>query len=211
MTIYAPIPFYHLFSRLGIKKLDVLKNTKRLYFLVVLLLLCFVSSATAQNPWTAGTAVIYGDDIESFGLNGRIYHNFHGGRVCIGPEFTIFSPRNEEESDLAEERRLWEFNFNGHFILPLKPRFGAYILTGYNYSREVEDFTTSMGETEEEIITASGFNLGGGFHYELSHKWLLFMEYDHLFSSLEQNSFSFGIFLNIGKEEGEEGGRKGGH
>ena len=48
--------------------------------------------------------------------------------------------------------------------------------------------------------TVFGANLGIGIHRPIG-KWVIFAEYDHLFSELSQNSFLVGAFFTFGKKE----------
>jgi opacity protein-like surface antigen len=160
----------------------------------------------SAQTYSFGIAGIYGDDIDNFGVNTRVYINNNKHNMCIGPEFSYFFEETREFGDETEKINLYEININGHYVVELIPNLGFYGLTGVNYSREQEEIF-HLGELEEEIITRRwGWNLGAGVHYQFNHQWIIFTEYDHLFSDLSQNSVALGAFFTFGK-----GFRVGGH
>ena len=77
---------------------------------------------------------------------------------------------------------------------------GVYPVVGLNYSQEKEEYTDTG---EEETLKKWGANLGIGTHYAVN-KFTVFLEYDHLFSNLSQNTFILGVFYTFG-EKSEEG------
>jgi len=178
------------------------------FFTPILVLAAFCSAPTFSfaQTYSVGLAGVYGDDIDSPGFNARAYINSNNHKMCIGPEFTWFIPHTETEGDEELERRLFEFNFNGHYVFEITKAFGLYALTGVNYSEEEEDHFHNGELEESETIKEWGINLGGGAHYILNPTWIVFAEYDHLFSELEQNTFTLGLFYTFGK-----GFHMGGH
>ena len=102
-------------------------------------------------------------------------------------------------------KKLSEINFNAHYIFEVAEKWGVYPLTGLNVSFETEEFTTA-GDRESEELTRWGANLGIGIHRPVGN-WVIFGEFDHLFSDLAQNSIVLGAFITLGKQSkhgGEE-------
>lgn len=171
---------------------------KTSYLFVLFFNYIALSQLVAQSySIAAGTA--YGDDIETLGFHTRAYYNFPSGKVCLGPEFTLFGNNEETAGDLTVETSLWELNFNAHFIFELSHKVGFYPVAGINFSHEREEFFMGNMLEEEETIEKWGINAGAGFHYILTPKFIAFTEWDHLFSDLSQNTFTIGIFYTFGK------------
>lgn len=173
----------------------------------ILLSLSFLSliGLNAQT-YSLGMAGIYGDDIQTAGINTRAYINSNNHHFCIGPELTWFFKNQEVHGDEVEEKTLFEFNLNGHYVFEITEKFGFYGLTGLNYSREKERILYEDILEEEKIFNEFGMNLGGGLHYILNPTWIVFSEYDRLISNLPQNTFTVGLFYTFGK-----GFKMGGH
>ncbi len=104
----------------------------------ILCLQCCMQVQAQSYSLAAGAA--YGDDIENVGFHTRAYYNFPNGRICLGPEFTLFGNREENEGNARIETSLWELNFNAHFIFELSHKVGFYPVLGINFSRENEEF-----------------------------------------------------------------------
>ncbi len=62
----------------------------------------------------------------------------------------------------------------------------------------MKSFVNNVFE-EEETFNEWGINAGAGFHYFLNYKFIVFSEWDHLFSDLSQNTFTVGLFYTFGK------------
>lgn len=169
---------------------------KRLFF-ALLTVLCVSNQGVAQL--LVGGGPLYGDDIEEFGANFRVY-TFIGDKICFGPEFTAFGKHNITVDGDPAELGLWEVNFNGHYIFEVSEGLGLYPVAGLNYSKETETIE-GHGDVVED---AFGVNLGLGIHYEFN-KLIFYTEYDRLFSDLSQNSFTVGVLFHLGKKaEGEK-------
>ncbi len=166
--------------------------------LVTLSMTLLLSSLHAQSL-SAGGAFVYGDDIEEFGINFRSYYNLPDERFCFGPELTFFRDHEEEHDGETLTKSLWEVNLNGHFIFELSEKWGIYPLTGLNVSIESERSPDINGELTE---TKLGLNLGGGIH-RVAGPVVIFAEYDHLVSVLNQNTLTLGLFYTF------EGSSKG--
>ena len=174
-------------------------------FINLFILLLSITMGYGQK-WSAALGAAYGDDIESAGFHGRAYYNLPNGRICFGPEVSVFGGSSETIGNLRENRDLWEVNFNVHYVVELSHKFGFYPVTGINYSNETEDFFLNNERIETETIREWGVNLGAGFHYLINPKWIIFTEWDHLFSDLSQNSFTAGLFFTFGKGFGQHKG-----
>ncbi len=135
----------------------------------------------------AGVGASYGDDIEQYAPNIRLYY-FPSHKICFGPEFALFPTVKEGQV----ERKLTEYGISGHYIFQLNEYIGLYPLAGLNYAIETENFQDVVEEK-----TAFGANLGGGFHLEFG-RYFPFAEYKYVASSLSQNVISVGLLINIG-------------
>lgn len=157
-----------------------------------------VLNANAQS-FLIGGAVVYGDDVEQLGLHLRAYYNLKNERICFGPEYSHFHTASESHGGEQLNKKLREYNFNMHYLFELNESLGFYPLTGLNYSTELEEEATLTG-TRSFTKDALGVNLGLGFHKVLGRS-VLFVEFDHLFSDLSQNSALFGLFYNLSKKK----------
>lgn len=169
--------------------------------LILILLLFFTLQAYAQR-FDTGVAAVYVDDITKFGQNTRFYVNTNDHRFCLGPEFSWFQEDSKMVGGEELQRNLQEFNFNGHMNIQFVGPLMYYPLIGLNYSVEKEDYVHNGQVEESETLKEWGFNLGSGLHYNLGKDWILFAEYDHLFSKLSQNTLTFGILVGFGKIKG---------
>ncbi len=166
----------------------------RIITLILLLLTC--SMIVTGQSYSVGAGLAYGDDIKEPGINLRAYYNLANNKVCFGPEFTYFKKRTESTLNEDLDISLFELNFNIHYILEVTHKFGIYPLGGLNYSQENEKYSDVA---KEEVVKKWGLNLGMGAHYAI-HKFVVFLEYDHLLSDLSQNTFIFGTFYTFGKK-----------
>ncbi|MCE7997189.1 MAG: porin family protein [Roseivirga sp.] len=157
-------------------------------------ILMFGIAKRANAQLLVGGGPLYGDDIEEVGSNLRLY-TFIGDKICFGPEFTAFGKHDTMIDGEQAELGLWEINFNGHYIFEVGEGLGLYPVAGLNYSKERETI-----EGHDDVVEdALGVNLGFGVHYELN-RFILYTEYDRLFSDLRQNSFTVGILFHLGKK-----------
>ncbi len=165
--------------------------TQRIFSTLILL---FITTQPAKAQLLVGGGPLYGDDIKELGANLRLY-TFIGDKICFGPEFTAFGKHDTMIDGDPAELSLWEVNFNAHYIFEVSEGLGFYPVAGLNYSKETETIQGHNDLTED----AFGVNLGFGVHYEL-HKFIVYTEYDSLFSDLSQNSFTVGILFHLGKK-----------
>ena len=165
------------------------------FLLLAIVLLC--SQVHAQSI-TTGAAAIYGDDIDNLGIHLRAYYNLWDERVCFGPEYTYFFPTTRNFDGEEVEIGLSEFNFNMHYIFEVTHKIGVYPLAGFNLSRETEQ---GEGLNHKSVQSEVGLNLGAGFHVPFGD-FVVFAEYDRLFSELAQNSFLVGVLINFGEKPG---------
>lgn len=178
---------------------------------VTFFLLLFLSVQAFSQRFDIGVAAVYGDDITKFGQNTRFYVNTNDHRFCLGPEFSWFQEDSKMVGGEELQRNLVEFNFNGHMNLEIVGPLMFYPLIGLNYSVEKEDYVHNGEIEESETLKEWGFNLGSGLHYNLGKDWILFAEYDHLFSKLSQNTLTFGLLVGFGKIKGDHGHHEEGH
>ena len=163
----------------------------------------FVTSLVSAQTWSLGGAALYGDDIGKMGIHARGYFNSKNGKTCFGPEYSHFIKSTEIINGHEVSKKLNELNFNLHYIIELKHKWGLYPLVGLNMSFEKEETKNNLGEIEVNKHDAFGVNLGAGIH-RMEEKWILFAEYDHLFSDLSQNSYLIGAFFTFGKTSEHE-------
>ncbi len=160
---------------------------------------CLTGPFAKAQKYDLGVAAVYGDDIEQLGINTRFYLNSTNHRFCLGPEFSWFPTSSSTHNTETIEKDLIEFNFNAHVNLKLVNKLMFYPLAGLNYSREKEaEFLSGVLE-KQETYHEFGANLGMGLHYNLTQHWLLYVEYDHLFSNLSQNTFTAGVLVGFGQ------------
>ena len=178
--------------------------------LVSIFLLTFFFTAFGQR-FDLGIAAVYGDDITKFGQNTRFYVNTNDHRFCLGPEFSWFLEDSKMVGGEELVRNLVEFNFNGHMNVPLLGPLMFYPLVGLNYSVEKEEYLHNGEVAEAETLREWGLNVGSGLHLNLTKHWLVFVEYDHLFSELNQNTLTFGLLVGFGKIKGGHEVHEDGH
>ena len=166
--------------------------------LLVAMSLLFMISAVSQS-WSLGPGILYGDDIQQVGVHVRGYYNLPGDRICFGPEYSHFFSKSEHQDGEKISKHLNEINFNLHYIFELNDKWGIYPVTGINLSFEREEIRFQNGGVHNYHDSAFGANLGIGIHRSVN-KWLVFGEFDHLFSDLSQNSFVMGAFYTFGKD-----------
>ncbi len=84
-----------------------------------------------KTSFVVGLAVPYSFELNTAGINARIYYNINK-RICFGPELARF---------ISEEKEITELNLMVHYIFETK-WVGVYPLAGANYSHE-QEITTS--------------------------------------------------------------------
>lgn len=169
--------------------------------LVALILTSVSINDVLSQSYSLGGALIYGDDIGEFGGHARAYYNLKNDKICFGPEFSQFSKKKITVGSEEITARLREVNFNLHYIFELNETWGVYPLVGLNMSFVNEEITNiSSGHTETHKAEEFGTNLGIGLHKNVN-RWMIFGEFDRLFSDLSQNSFLIGAFFTFGKKQ----------
>ena len=99
----------------------------KLQLIGLLFLIFHLSFTKCQSQILAGAAGIYGDDIKEPGVNLRLYY-YNNGKICFGPEFSFFNKHREVVDGEEITKKLWEFNFNGHYIIETTERLGLVSL-----------------------------------------------------------------------------------
>ncbi|MEM7548304.1 MAG: outer membrane beta-barrel protein [Bacteroidota bacterium] len=162
----------------------------------LILLLTLVSTISLSQPsrLSIGGGIIYGDEIEEIGWNFRALYNLSNGKICFGPEYTFFRKNGFFEGEDKITIDLYEINLNAHYIFRFTERLAYYPVIGFNFSVEEEE---NKDNGDREMEKAAGLNLGSGLHYEISHRFIAYVEFDRLFSSLSENSYTAGILLNL--------------
>ena len=166
------------------------------------LLLPLISISLRAQTLSLGSTAVYGDDIGAPGINVRGYFNTKDHKRCIGPEFTWFNT-TETEGGFSLDRRLFEFNLNGHYVFEVFDGFGVNPITGINFSSEVEE---GGPENEQHEVQAWGWNIGAGFHYFIGGNFVVIGEWDHLVGKLSQNTYTLGLLysINLSKRKGSD-------
>lgn len=167
--------------------------------LCLVLVQCIAVCHVIAQSYSAGAGLAYGDDIKEPGINVRGYYNLANDKICFGPEFTYFKKRTENSTNEEIDISLFELNLNAHYIFEVTHKLGIYPIIGLNYSQEKEKYTDTE---EEETVKKWGMNAGLGTHYAVN-KLTIFLEYDHLFSDLNQNTFILGVFYTLGEKSEE--------
>ena len=103
-----------------------------------------------------------------------------------------FSPY-QSPADQYEER-LFEINFNAHYIFELTHRFGTYPLVGLSYTTEEGRSTVDLNDTDQH--SAPGINFGLGTHYGIRNI-LLFAEFKGVIGELNDEFFTLGAVIHF--------------
>jgi hypothetical protein len=56
---------------------------------------------------------------------------------------------------------------------------------------------------EKSVNEALGMNLGLGIEYGIVERFKCFLEFDHVFSELRENTFSLGLFYRLSNKQEE--------
>lgn len=167
--------------------------------IILFLLTALCLQAHAQKLFL-GAAAVYGDDIQSGGVNFRTAF-FITEKICAGPELTIFLP-SVRQTPLGEEvYNLWEVNLNAHYLLKIKHDLAIYPIAGVNLNGE-DEYTFHSGELAYERFRFFGLVAGIGIHYEIGN-FICIAEYDRVIGLIPQNSFQLGFYYGIGGREGK--------
>lgn len=131
-----------------------------------------------KNSLTIGVSSPYSFELESFGLNARMYFNI-GEAICFGPEYAYFK---------SKEIEIVDFDFVGHYIIET-PWLGIYPLAGINYTIEKE---LAILETR----TGMGLVFGAGLHRNFK-SITTFIEYSRVEIGINDQFLTAGILYNF--------------
>jgi len=132
-----------------------------------------------ERSLTVGLGAPYSIEIESVGVNLRMYYNI-GEKICFGPEYSYF------KNDAFE---IVDFDFIGHYIFETKFA-GIYPLLGVNYTVETER------ELIEEVKESAGAVYGIGMHRNFSDI-TFFVEYSRVESGIDDQFITGGIMYSL--------------
>ncbi|MEM1324929.1 MAG: hypothetical protein AAGI23_03190 [Bacteroidota bacterium] len=133
-------------------------------------------SSPHERSLTLGIAAPYSFNINSAGINLRMYHNI-GAHVCFGPEYSYFK---------SEEAEIIDFDFIGHYIF--ETQFAEiYPLLGANYTVEKK-----AHHQVEETKDAFGLIFGVGMHRSFKGV-LLFIEYSNVEFGIDDQFITLGL------------------
>lgn len=133
-----------------------------------------------ERSLTVGVSAPYSIDLNSPGLNLRMYYNV-GESICFGPEYSYF-----KKGDLE----IVDFDFVIHYIFDLK-WIGLYPLLGANYTIELEN-----GHNGSENHASPGLLIGGGIHRNFKN-FSVFAEYSRVELGLNDQFIAAGLLYTI--------------
>jgi len=169
------------------------------YYWVIVILVLLPYCLKGQG-FSLGGGAEYNFTINSIGLNARAYYNV-GERFCIGPEFSIFARETNTTPEGTEEIRVWEFNFNTHYIFEISEKLGVYPIVGLNYTNEEETFIEVISAEETiHLETSWAANLGAGFHIPFE-RLTPFGEFHFTTGRLSEYLFTIGTFYTFHHKE----------
>jgi hypothetical protein len=134
-----------------------------------------------HNSLTIGIASPYSFELETFGLNFRMYYN-SGERICFGPEVAYFK---------NDDKEIVDFDFVLHYIFDTK-WFGFYPLCGINYTVETE----KQRNIENETFAEEGIVFGAGIHKNVDN-FTFFIEYSQVEFGLDDQFLTLGVFYTF--------------
>ncbi|WP_108823149.1 outer membrane protein [Dysgonomonas sp. Marseille-P4361] len=118
------------------------------------------------------------------GVEGRynIANNFR-----LAPDVMLMFPKNKVLG--------FDANVNFHYVFPLESQLNIYPLAGLSMlnNRYTGDLPDGVGKG----ATDWGFNLGGGFEYNLSSSSFLNLEMKYTFSDLDHFTVGFGYGIRF--------------
>ncbi len=130
---------------------------------------------------TLGIGAPYSSELETVGLNLRVYYNV-SPHICFGPEYSYFKSGDTE---------VQAFDFVLHYIIETDI-VGIYPLLGSNYTIEKEEFEFEQ-ETEEEF----GIVFGGGIHKTFYKNLTAFAQYSRVELGIEDDIFALGLMYTF--------------
>ena len=129
---------------------------------------------------TLGVATPYSFELNSLGVNLRMYHNVNEN-ICFGPEVSYFK---NGESEIVD------FDFVMHYIFET-PLVGIYPLLGANYTVETEKHLQ-----ETETLAKAGMVYGLGMHRNIK-RITFFMEYSRVEWGITDQFITAGLMYNF--------------
>ncbi|WP_425234406.1 hypothetical protein [Ulvibacterium sp.] len=166
----------------------------RFYLLFWGFLLCM--DLNAQEGLMGGGGPSFELDENLFGINARLFYGTDP-TFCFGPEVTFFP---YQEIDEEYELSVIDLNANAHYIVEISHKLGIYPLGGINYTIEKERLISDTDDMEE--VSEFGLNYGLGAHYNLHH-FFIFAEFKGVAGQLNDEFFTAGIILPLGKSNEE--------
>lgn len=104
------------------------------------------------------------------------YLDYRFGRSNFGLSFEAHYASLDAESTTEDDVRTtfdvnsWQFQLAPVYNIPLRPRFGLYIRSGYALMYNDGD-VSSGGQSESRSETGSRFLAGTGFHWPIGENW----------------------------------------
>ena len=165
---------------------------KKISMLLFMLLISVGAMQTVQAQLQIGGGLIYGTEIEEFGIQGNATLNIPGP-IRLAADIGIFFVDDVGNLDTS----LWEINFNGHYLFPGIPKANVYGLAGINIvTASVEGQV--LGVTFDESDSELGLNVGGGAEIPIGFA-KLFGELKYVLGDADQAVFTGGLRFSIGK------------
>ena len=151
--------------------------------LVACLILVGATSAMAleKGDKALGINLMYGTDIESMGVGGKVQYVFHEHWRGEG-SFNYFFKHHG--------RSQWDLNLTAHYLVNLGEKFRVYPLAGPTIVNATYD---GYAGDMDGSITKFGVNLGGGIEYDLSDNFTVGFEARYsIVSKIDQAVFGIG-------------------
>lgn len=171
--------------------------------IITITLFLLITTMSHGQSFSLGGGAEYNVTTENFGANLRGYYNI-GDHICFGPELTYSFPATDRFDDFEEEKSVFEFNINAHYIFELfDERLGVYPLFGINYTIEDIELTDLIsGVKEQENEKFWGTNIGGGFHIPIKN-FAPFIEYHYITGQLDEHVLTVGVLYHFNKKSKE--------
>lgn len=129
-----------------------------------------------HDSFSLGVGIPFSFHFDTPGANLRGYYNVNHN-ICFGPELTMI--RNSDVS-------IVDVDFVGHYIFET-PWVGIYPVAGVNYTDE---------RSTHEKQSAFGVVFGGGIHRNFK-KFIIFSEYTHIESTLNDDFVTVGVLYTL--------------
>lgn len=180
------------------------KQSFRFKTVLVLLALVFAGSEIyAQKTISFDLAGIRNTRKDVTGLNVSAFYHF-SEKLVGGIEMNRFFPVVKKTSTEEIKISAWDFDFNFHYILPIKKNWKWYPLTGFSHTSEKE-YVAGISWGEYTIQRFWSFNTGAGMLWELG-KVVPHIEYNFTWGHLNQQFLLAGLSFELswGKKKKEE-------